>query len=93
MDIFRYFTIGPMTRYASDLKPFLKAMAGPDITKLPKIDAPVDFKNLKVFYMLDDMNPTNTRVQKKTQDSIQKLVAHLESKGSIAQLRALLNDD
>ncbi|RWS03996.1 amidase-like protein [Dinothrombium tinctorium] len=40
------FTAGPMCRYATDLKPMLKAMAKDQISRLPKIDSVVDLSKI-----------------------------------------------
>ncbi|RWS02260.1 fatty-acid amide hydrolase 2-like isoform X1 [Dinothrombium tinctorium] len=72
------FSFGPMCRYASDLKPMLKAMAGPRIECLLKIDSNVDLSKLRVFYMLDNGNPWNSRVASETKNAILKVVSHFE---------------
>lgn len=45
--------IGPMSRYASDLRPALKIMADTNAAKL-NLDEPVDLSRLKVYYQLND---------------------------------------
>lgn len=69
-----YFSLGPMTRFACDLKPMLKAMAGDDISKLSKIDDEVDFGSLTVYYMLDDEDPLKTRVPSQVKETILRVV-------------------
>ncbi|XP_010330181.2 fatty-acid amide hydrolase 2 isoform X4 [Saimiri boliviensis] len=44
---------GPMCRYAEDLTPMLKVMAGPGIKRL-KLDAKVHLKDLKFYWMEHD---------------------------------------
>ncbi|XP_040853747.1 fatty-acid amide hydrolase 2 isoform X2 [Ochotona curzoniae] len=44
---------GPMCRYAEDLTPMLRVMAGPGIKKL-KLDAKVNLKDLKFYWMEHD---------------------------------------
>ncbi|XP_005994805.1 fatty-acid amide hydrolase 2-A [Latimeria chalumnae] len=44
---------GPMCRYAEDLIPMLKIMAGPDVNKL-KLDQEVSVKNIKFYSMEHD---------------------------------------
>jgi fatty acid amide hydrolase 2 len=46
--------IGPMSRYASDLKPMLKVMAMKEKLPALRLDEPVDVKNLKIFYQEND---------------------------------------
>ncbi|XP_011304576.1 fatty-acid amide hydrolase 2 [Fopius arisanus] len=45
--------IGPMCRFATDMKPILKILAGKNIDKL-NLDAKVDLSKLKFYYMEDD---------------------------------------
>ncbi|RWR98611.1 fatty-acid amide hydrolase 2-like isoform X2, partial [Dinothrombium tinctorium] len=72
------FTAGPMCRYATDLKPMLKAMAGDQIYRLPKIDSLVDFSKILIFYMLESGNPWNTPMSPENQAAILKVVSHFE---------------
>ncbi|KAG4070068.1 hypothetical protein HA402_013728 [Bradysia odoriphaga] len=46
--------IGPMSRFAVDLKPALKVMAAENAEKL-KLDEPVDVSSVKIFYQTDDL--------------------------------------
>lgn len=48
-----YLSIGPMTRYASDLLPTLKVIADKNASKL-KLDSKIDIKKVKVYYADDD---------------------------------------
>ncbi|KAK9702943.1 Amidase [Popillia japonica] len=47
--------IGPMARYAEDLKPLLKIMAGNNVQKL-HLDDEVNLDNIQIFYMEDTGN-------------------------------------
>ncbi|XP_004644875.1 fatty-acid amide hydrolase 2 [Octodon degus] len=70
---------GPMCRYAEDLLPMLKVMAGPGIRKL-KLDTKVHLKNLKFYWMEHDGG--SLLMSKVDQDLIQaqkKVVVHLET--------------
>lgn len=42
--------LGPMCRYAEDLTPMLKVLAGPNAALL-RLDDEVCFSKLKIFYM------------------------------------------
>lgn len=42
-------TAGPISRYACDLIPMIKVLAGDNVGKL-SLDKPVDIKNIKVYY-------------------------------------------
>lgn len=60
------FSFGPICRYSGDLRLSIYAMAGKEAieTKLPKLFEKADFKNLKIYYMLDDKDPFKTRVSR-----------------------------
>ena len=70
-----------MVKYATDLRVSILAMAGKEAIekKLPKLFEKADFKNLKIYYMLDDRDPFKTRVIREIKDSIKKTAAHFES--------------
>lgn len=55
-----FFTIAPMTRYASDLPLLLKCVNDPNGRKLD-LDKPVDINNIKFFYMNNDGPSGTTR--------------------------------
>lgn len=75
-----YFSMGPMARFATDLKPMLKAMAGPSIKdSLPHVDDDVDFSAVSVFYMLDDEDPFKTPVTGQVRRAILTAVQHFSS--------------
>lgn len=77
------FSFGPMTRYASDLKPMLKAMAGPDIRKLAKIDLRPDLSKLIVYYMEGDDDPLKTPLHPEMLQALRIVVTHLKEKFGI----------
>ncbi|KAF4523010.1 hypothetical protein B566_EDAN007440 [Ephemera danica] len=47
-----YLVIGPMARYAEDLRPMMRVLSG-DHAALLRLDEKVDFTKLKVYYMED----------------------------------------
>ncbi|XP_031516627.1 fatty-acid amide hydrolase 2 isoform X2 [Papio anubis] len=70
---------GPMCRYAEDLAPMLKVMAGPGIKRL-KLDTKVHLKDLKFYWMEHDGG--SFLMSKVEQDLIlaqKKVVVHLET--------------
>ncbi|XP_031300886.1 fatty-acid amide hydrolase 2 isoform X2 [Camelus dromedarius] len=70
---------GPMCRYAEDLAPMLRVMAGPGIKKL-KLNDKVNLKDLKFYWMEHDGG--SYLMSKVDQDLIlaqKKVVAHLET--------------
>ncbi|RWS13754.1 fatty-acid amide hydrolase 2-like protein [Dinothrombium tinctorium] len=72
----KFLSFGPMTRYACDLKPLLKAMAGENIKKLPKIDEKVDFKKLKIFYAEESGEALTSQVDPEIRQAIKKVVEY-----------------
>ncbi|CAG2181513.1 unnamed protein product, partial [Oppiella nova] len=73
----KYLLLGPLCRYASDLRPMLKACAGKDI---PNIDKELDLKQLKVFYMETDCDPLKTAVSPHITQAMHRVVEFLDSK-------------
>ena len=49
-----YLTTGPLCRYATDLVPMFKVLAGEKKAEMLQLDKPVDLRKLKIFYMDDD---------------------------------------
>lgn len=81
-----YLTIGPMSRFATDLLPMFKVMARSHIDEL-KLDQPVDITQLKFYYMEDDtgsllISPVDNEIKQ----GIQKIVSYLKKNhGIVAQ--------
>lgn len=70
--------VGPMSRYASDLRPALKIMADSNASKL-NLDEPVDLSRLKVFYQLNDGgSPFISSVEDDICDAMEKTIRHFE---------------
>lgn len=73
-----FLSIGPMSRFATDLKPMLKIIAGSNANKL-RLDTPVDLTNVKIFYQEDcGGSPIISPVDKDIKDAIQNVVAHFQ---------------
>ncbi|CAG2162722.1 unnamed protein product [Oppiella nova] len=72
-------SIGPMTRYSSDLLPMLKAMVGSNGRKL-KHDESVDLSKLKIYYMEENGNPFDTNVSPDIKSAIRRIVSHMSQK-------------
>ncbi|GJQ74757.1 hypothetical protein Trydic_g21604 [Trypoxylus dichotomus] len=77
-DIFQsYLTIGPMARYAEDLKPLLKIISGPN-AHLLKLDEEVNLRKIRVFYMEHTGNDCCLpKVQKEIRTAIKVAAAYL----------------
>lgn len=72
--------IGPMSRYAVDLKPALKVMAGENASKL-NLDEPVDVSTIKIFYQTDDLGGNLTSpVDDVIKQAMNKVIDHFDTK-------------
>ncbi|KAM5221686.1 fatty-acid amide hydrolase 2 isoform 3-T3 [Ctenodactylus gundi] len=70
---------GPMCRYAEDLIPMLRVMAGPGIRKL-KLDTNVHLKHLKFYWMEHDGGSwLMSKVDQDLMQAQKKVVVHLET--------------
>lgn len=75
----RFFTIGPMSRYAEDLAPMLKVLANKNADKL-RLDEKINVRDMKVYYMEDDGgSPLTNGVSREIKAAIQKVIQYLES--------------
>ncbi|ETN67244.1 amidase [Anopheles darlingi] len=71
--------IGPMCRYATDLKPMLRIIADENAAKL-RLDEPVDLKQIKFFYQPNDggahlVSPVDLDIR----DAMEKVMAHFRA--------------
>ncbi|KAL2079276.1 hypothetical protein ACEWY4_025020 [Coilia grayii] len=74
-----YVSTGPMCRYAEDLLPMLKIMAGPSAHKI-SLSQPVDLKKLRFFSVPHDGgSPYTSPVDKQLLQAQRQVVEHLES--------------
>ncbi|CAG2116816.1 unnamed protein product [Medioppia subpectinata] len=73
-------SLGPMTRYASDLLPMLKVMVGPNVRKLKHEDNGVDLSKVKIYYMEENGNPLDTNVSPDIKRGIQRVLSHMRQK-------------
>lgn len=71
--------VGPMTRYACDLKPMLKIMAHRwELDKL-RLDEPVDLKKISVYYCPDLGDPLVSSCDRCVSSGLAAAVEHLNS--------------
>lgn len=76
---------GPICRYAADLVPVLKIMAGPSVASL-KLDIQVDLSKVNVFSMEDDGGSLLTsRVDPQLKEAQSKAFKYLQSKAASAK--------
>lgn len=84
------FSFGPMTRYADDIAPALRVLAGDNIKLLRDFDKPVDMKKLRIFYMEDGGNVMVTPLEPYIKEAIRDAASHFEHKYDISVERVEL---
>lgn len=83
--------LGPMARYACDLAPMLRIMAGKNVAKL-RLDEPVDLSKLKVFYVEDIGDALASRCNSDIIAGIRSAVGHLVQKHKINAEKVTLDE-
>lgn len=76
----KIFSFGPITRYADDILPSLRVMAGDNLNLLHAIDKPVDIAKIRVFYIDDVGNQMSTQVEPYISESIRQAAYYLQSR-------------
>ncbi|XP_975174.1 fatty-acid amide hydrolase 2-B isoform X1 [Tribolium castaneum] len=74
----KVFTIGPMARYASDLKILLNIVAEPDARNLLKLNETVDVKKIKIYYMEEVKSPLPNRLNSAVISAIERVRTHFD---------------
>lgn len=74
------FAFGPITRHVDDIILSLRVLAGEGISKLHKIDEPVDLRKVRVFYLEETGDNMSTTVEPYISDSIRQAAEHLRVK-------------
>lgn len=69
---------GPMARYAADLLPILKAIAGPKMSAELKLSQPVNLKKLRYFYVPSNKMKQCSSVNRQTQNMMNDVRAHFQ---------------
>lgn len=72
-------SIGPLCRYASDLRPMVKLLAG-DKLNLP--NEPLNYSKLTVYYLPELDDPIATPVDYEIKNSLNKVVKYFMEKGT-----------
>ena len=86
-----FFCYGPICRYASDLPLMLKAMGG-HLTDELRLDEPVDFRKLKIYYMEHDGgNPLSSFVDQRILNSMHKALKHFRQEYGIETEKININ--
>lgn len=70
---------GPITRYAKDLLPLFKVLAGPKKSLELKLDSDVDLTKLKYYYIDNIGDIKCTPVSSEVKCAMRKVVAHFET--------------
>lgn len=68
--------VGPMTRYASDLKPIFEVLVGPKQASYLKLREKVDLKKLRFFYCADSGDMKCSKICSDLTRSMDKVVKH-----------------
>ncbi|XP_054715877.1 fatty-acid amide hydrolase 2-A-like [Uloborus diversus] len=83
-EIAPYVVVGPMVRYATDLRLVLSALAGKEATRRLRLDSPVELRSLKIYYMLDDGgSPAPTPVSSEIREAMKKVINALSMEGLV----------
>lgn len=91
-DFEKFLTIGPMARYADDLKCMFKVMCGKAAAAL-RLDEEVDLKKLKVYYMENaGFSFVDVKVHSSVRDAIRKGVKHLGSVAGCSVKKVCINE-
>lgn len=83
--------LGPMTRYACDLAPMLKALAGPKADRL-RLDEPVDLSKLRVYYVEDLGDPLASSCNADILKGIRDAVNHLMNRFKITAEKVVFDE-
>lgn len=76
--LMEFLGIGPMSRFADDLLPMLRIMAGAEAAKL-RLDEPVDIRKVRVFYQTSDGGaPLISPVDADISNAMERIIEHFE---------------
>lgn len=73
---------GPLTRYASDLRPMLKVLAGKKAARL-RLDEPVDLTKIKLFWCEDILDIMANKTQNEILEKIREAKDHFANKYNV----------
>ncbi|KAL7729072.1 hypothetical protein ACLKA6_019900 [Drosophila palustris] len=71
--------VGPMTRYASDLRPIMKILLEPGLNSVLQLDKKVDMKRLRYFYMPNNGMRQCNPINRETERVMYKVRKHFEN--------------
>ena len=81
---------GAIVRYASDLPIILKAMSGPAADEL-RLDEPVDFQKIKIYYMEQIDNPLASFVDQRIVNVMHKAIKNFEDEYGVQTEKININ--
>ncbi|XP_055593207.1 fatty-acid amide hydrolase 2 [Uranotaenia lowii] len=70
---------GPMTRYATDLRPIMKTLVGPKTSAALKFDEKTDIKKLRYFYINSSGDLKCSSVHSQLQRAMDRVVNHFQT--------------
>lgn len=85
------FSFGPVSRFADDLIPAIKAMAGENKHLFVDLDKPVDLTKIRVFYIDESEDEMSAKVEPYIRESINKAAQHFGQKFGVPVEKAKLN--
>ncbi|EDV92834.1 fatty-acid amide hydrolase 2 [Drosophila grimshawi] len=69
---------GPMTRYATDLRPLMQVLLEPSKAKMLQLQEPVDLSKLRYFYAPNNRMRQCNPIQRETEQVLHKVRKHFE---------------
>lgn len=82
------FSFGPLTRYADDIIPALRVLAGDNFKLFRDIEKPVELKKLRIFYMDDAGDEMATQVEPYIQEAIREAANYFGQTYNVSVERA-----
>ncbi|CAN7941135.1 unnamed protein product, partial [Ixodes hexagonus] len=74
--IAQYNCTGPMCRFADDLAPMLKVMAGPSAAQL-RLDQKVNVRDMRIYYVEDEGATFLSRVDREARQAVRAVIEYL----------------
>ncbi|XP_018568284.1 fatty-acid amide hydrolase 2 isoform X2 [Anoplophora glabripennis] len=73
------FTLGPMARYATDLKLLLEVIVEPEMKDCLMLNEPVNLKDIRVFFMEDIESSLTTKVSDDCLEALHQVIDHFNT--------------
>lgn len=88
-DLSSFLSTGPMCRYATDLLPLMKIMAGSNISRL-KLDTRIYWKDIKVYYVEELHRPFLQPLSRDLKEAQKEVLTYLEYSHNIKPIKIKL---